>query len=183
VQETREATAFQLEHVKRTSCGTCFGSDCEICSCNGQTFSSIQEACVSGARVAAKGACGKEIPTGKTQDGGVFLGPIGCGNSSQCPSGQLCCERSGFCVKANEIKKCANHGNLGCFTNDDCRAGDYCEPEQFCLEWGQCRTKPLLSVCQNAPTLEVCTCSGKKFRNECELRAAGERINYFCPMP
>ena len=123
----------------RTNCGGC-GGDCAICGCDGNTYPDQQTACLAGANVLGRGACGVPTETGGGGSGGS--GPDGgapvrvripCAHSEQCPEDQVCCPRYGECVLGDAPYLCSE-APPG--TRKPCTVDEQCEPHEYCLGEG-----------------------------------------------
>lgn len=158
-----------------SNCGFCGGGPlCEVCGCNGVTYSTMQEACVAGVW-ARPGKCGTPGPRGTN-----------CGASSQCSTGELCCSLTGKCYAESEPWRCEQTPDgsvLDCARSAECSSGagggasgsgGWCSSSS-CGRPGRCMPRPSTAECPG--TIErVCGCDGKTYINECWARAGGSGV-------
>jgi hypothetical protein len=165
----------------KTDCGECSpagGPQCQRCGCDGNTYASIQEACVAGVRVAGIGACG--VP----QQSGASKFTL-CGTDSQCGAEQKCCPLTGKCFSGADPWRCELDSTgvvLDCASNDECNSGaggsggsNRARRGSGCGTPGLCQAKPNTGQC-GGQLEPVCGCDGKSYTNECWARAAGARV-------
>lgn len=117
----------------RTNCGGC-GGDCTLCGCDGNTYPDVQTACLAGANAPQHGACGTPVETGGGGSGAGGELPVivrtPCATTTQCPDGQTCCPRYGFCLTDDDPYLC---GDAPAGTSRPCTADEHCDPGQYCL--------------------------------------------------
>jgi hypothetical protein len=165
----------------RTNCGSC-GGECVLCGCDGNTYPDIQTACLAGANAFARAACGETVETGGGGSGGsggelpVRIRTY-CANTEQCPSGETCCPRLGFCLADDDPYLCGEPpaGTLRpCLTDDHCDAGSYCLGEG-CSGPGGCVYFGSQGDC--GVRLEpVCGCNGVSYTSAACASTEGTRV-------
>ncbi len=164
-----------------SNCGGCVGGDvCRVCGCNGLTYASIQEACVAGARVAARAPCG-----GATRAGdGFHLPVVACGTDAHCPTGSRCCALNGRCYEPTEPWRCQLQPDgaiFNCASASECSGGFGGGPGETrcagegCSAPGVCTSRTSTSSC-GGDVQQVCGCDGVTYVNACWAGAAGARV-------
>lgn len=158
-------------------CGAPGTARCQVCGCNGTTYSSIQEACVAGVR-AVVGPCGVAAHDAGAAD-------VRCGNAGQCPAGSQCCAITGRCFAPSESWRCEEQPDgsiLDCVSTGECNSGagggaggDRVCDGNACGGPGLCRPRGSTSSC-GGDVNPVCGCDGQNYVNACWARAAGTRV-------
>jgi hypothetical protein len=164
----------------RNNCPTCspVGSPrCRACGCDGNTYESVQAACVAGIRVAAQGPCGTGVDTGTPL-------VVGCGTEAECTNGTSCCFITGHCYATSEPWRCELQADglvLDCAGSAECNSGTggHGGSDRFCAGTGcdtpgRCRSRSS-NDCGGVLS-PVCGCDGKTYTNECWAGNGGVRV-------
>jgi hypothetical protein len=152
----------------RTSCGS---TSLPVCGCDGNTYSNRQTACLAGANtvfVAFMAPCGETIETGGGGSGPGGAQPVRvrtpCATTSQCPAGETCCPRLGYCLTDDDPYLCSEPPpgtTRACITDEHCAPAEFCRGDG-CSGPGGCVVVNEDEDC--GVTLEpVCGCDGATY--------------------
>ncbi len=158
------------------NCGTC-SPGCTVCACDGNTYPSIQDACLARTSVTfTYGACGESTTVGGGGTGGAATTVTPCGTNDDCATGELCCPITALCYPESDPDRCRTPPpgtTFPCTSNDQCRAYEYCAGDG-CSGPGGCKST-LTHDC--GVTLEpVCGCDGTTYTSAACAVEKGVRV-------
>ncbi len=167
----------------RDQCGTCSGSPCVSCGCNGVTYPNRQTACMQGVRtpLIPNGGHGCGEPVGDVFQAVVTF----CGDDSMCPAGQSCCFITGRCYDASVPALCSyppEPTTVPCVDGGPCVLDQqYCQGIG-CDAPGGCVNKASPETC-TGQVAQICGCDGATYLNQGCAEVAGVRVASQGPCP
>jgi len=161
------------------NCGRCFGGDCTVCGCDGNTYASVQEACMSRTNaINGSGAgCGERVVLGGGGASGAGVTRTVCAQSSHCASNEACCTATGYCYLLSEPERCLPPPagtRAYCKGDNECFEGEYCYSPS-CAGPGGCKARGLPEMC-GVVLAPVCGCDGTTYTSAECAASRGVRV-------